>query len=169
MFRTNGSTVLLFFIILLIIVFSSGCLNSLDPTCGDRLDVEKEFTLTKERPRAQLETPDASKECHAVMYLEYEYLTESMKITKDKPPIIYEFGTTTGWFPNPVSKMASENVSGHRVFNYWYATTSQGAKNALGDSTRYHIIAALPEEVKETPGAGVVVRMQIEYTPFKTG
>ncbi len=169
MSRSAGSVVIVSFIILVIVVFSSGCINFLDPTCGDRTEVEQEYVLTKEQPRAELETPDASKECHAVMYLEYEYQNEGMKETKDKPPIMYEFGTTTGWFPNPVSKMESRNASGNRVFHYWYATTSQGAKNTMGDSTRYHIIAALPAEVRETPGSGVHVKMNIEYTRLKTG
>jgi hypothetical protein len=171
MTRSAGFTVIVLLLILVIVAFSSGCINSLDSTCGNRDQVDKEYTLTREQPRVQLDTPDASKDCHAVMYLQYEYKNQDLKQTKEKPPIEYEFGTTTGWFPNPVSKMESRTDPGNMVVNYWYATTSQGAKNALGDSTRYHILAGLPAEVRDTPAAssGILVRMKIEYTPLKTG
>jgi|WetSurMetagenome_2_1015567.scaffolds.fasta_scaffold34901_3 hypothetical protein len=171
MSRSAGFSVIVLFIVLVIVVFSSGCINSLDTSCGNKEEVDKEFTLTKEQYRVQLDTPDASKDCHAVMYLQYEYQNQDLKQTKDKPPIEYEFGTTMGWFPNPISKMESRNDSGNKVSYYWYATTSQGAKNEAGDSTRYHILAGLPAEVRDTPAAssGILVKMKIEYVPVKTG
>jgi hypothetical protein len=171
MSRSAGFSVIVLFIVLVIVVFSSGCINSLDSSCGNKLEVTKEFILTKDQYRVQLDTPDASKDCHAVMYLQYEYKNPDLKQTKEKPPIEYEFGTTTGWFPNPVSKMESRTDPGNKVVNYWYATTSQGAKNAMGDSTRYHILAGLPADVRDTAAAssGILVKMQIEYTPVETG
>lgn len=167
MSRSSGIIVIVSLILLVFVVFSSGCLEFLyDSRCTDRKVVENQFTLTKEHPYAELYTPDAKKECHAEMSIEFEYTDQDLKETQDKPPIRFEFGTNDGLFMRPDPKMKSTTGIGNNVSYYWSTTTSQGAKNSIFTSVNYHVIATLPPEAALTAaGKGVLVRMEIEYTP----
>lgn len=167
MSRSSGSIVIISLILLVIVVFSSGCLEFIyGAGCTDRKVVENQVTLTKEHPYAELYTPNAKKDCHAEMSIEFEYTDQDMKEKQDMPPIRFEFGTNTGVFVRPDPKMKSTTGIGNNVSYYWSTSTSQGAKNSMLTSVNYHVIARLPPEAALTDaGKGVLVRMEIEYTP----
>ncbi len=91
----------------------------------------------------------ADKNTHAKMLLELRFADEDLAKSTTPPPVVEEFGTVFGYFPetlvqSPVSIFHPEE-NGHG-FVYWYALVDQAAKNAAGDNGISYRIEVRPTD-----------------------
>lgn len=105
-----------------------------------------------------------------MMTLRYRSEDPGLSITTTRPSVIYEFGSSNGWFPTPRSPMIMIDLATTaRKINNWEAVVDRAAKNEITASTRYNIPAAVPQDLpaSEYPVKGISGTMTIEYTQAK--
>jgi len=157
--------------ILIACILSAGCSEGLplSSECSYRVSYGGNFLLTKDQPEFKLTTPEANKNCHAQMTLTYWYKDQALAESGTKPPVMYNFRTWTGGFPDPVSKQVDAyNDQGVKV-KAWKASVDEAAKNAQGDYTYYSVYVFYPRGTTNYPKDGVEADIEISYVPFKQG
>lgn len=92
---------------------------------------------------------NADKNTHAKMLLEVRFADEEMAKSTTQPPVIEEFGTVFGYFPerliaSPFSIFhPEENGQG---YTFWYALVDEAAKNESGDNGIAYKIEVAPAD-----------------------
>jgi hypothetical protein len=168
MSRISVSAIIILSIIVCAFVLFAGC-GALLTSCSPTKTVRATYTLTKEQPNALLKTPAASKDCHAQMTLTYRYKDDALAGSDDEPPIKYDFGTDSGWFPDPVSRMEHRTLENGKQIYAWTATVDQAAKNEPGADTHYKVDVFYAGGTTVFPANGVEAEIVIDYTVAGTG
>ncbi len=94
-------------------------------------------------------TFNADRMTHAKMLLELRFADEELAKTATQPPVIEEFGTVVGYFPE---RLLSSTVSifhpeeNGKGYTFWYAMVDQAARNGSGGNGISYRIEVRPAD-----------------------
>jgi len=104
-------------------------------------------------------TLDADKNTHAKMYLELRWADAEQAKGLERPPVVEEFGTAMGYFPEQLAMTATSLMHPEEAglgYNYWVALVDQAAKNEAINGISYHVAATYnPSAFPGTTGGDV--------------
>jgi uncharacterized protein YceK len=145
-------------------VLMAGC-GAVLTACMPEKTISATYVLTKNQPNAMLKTPAAKKDCHAQMSVVYWYKDRTLAQSDTAPPAAYDFGTSDGWFPNPVSNWESKTLPDGTTVNAWRAEVDQGDKDHSGPYVNYRAEIFYKREMKDYPE--IEAEITIKYSPYE--
>lgn len=159
-----------------LMVFGADCAKSEsddddheDDECDNKDEVSDTATITNTNTTFSLSTPDARKDCHAIMTLCYEWADEDYRIDNAfEPSLSITFGTNGGlwYFPTPDAEVEEKEDDSGNTYYRWCREVDQGARNQPDEYVSYYIGVMAGIQPPADGSKDVSLWARIKYVPY---
>lgn len=159
-----------------LIVFGAECAESEsddddhdDDECSNKEEVSDIATITSTNTTFSLSTPDARKDCHAIMTLCDEWADEDYRVDNSfEPSLSITFGTNGGlwYFPTPDAEVEEKQDDSGNTYYRWCREVDEGARNQPDEYVSYYIGVIAGTQPPTDGSKDVALWAEIKYVPY---